>query len=256
MMATLALVTLLLLQPGGAAAPPPAMPCQVFARGNAQAPQLVREWLARSSDERVTVCAQPGPAGANAVPLYAGEGAVSRHDGVCSYASHGLAIEGSGAAQRLRRYESSEATAMALADRDCPTPHPPAAPQPYTTTYDVSHAAFLSIIQLWSAVATSSAAFEHELACCNVGAAPAEAVRRSLDATEARQRLRAAILAGDMKGAVVTRIVRIPDSAFRRRYALFVTDPAQDAAGSRFYVLYLRRDWRGPSHIIGIAETD
>jgi hypothetical protein len=255
MMATLALVTLLLLQPAGTAAPP-AVSCQVFARGNPQAPQLVRDWLARSSDERVTVCAQPGPAGAGATPLYAGEGAVSRHGAGCSYASHGLTIEGNGAGERLRRYESGEATAMALADHDCPTPHPPAASHPYTTTYDVSHAAFLSIIQLWSAVAASSTAFEHELACCSVGGAPPEAVPRALGAQDARQRLRAAILAGEMKGAVVTRIVRIPDSAFRRRYALFVSDPAKDAAGLRFYVLYLRRDWRGPSHIIGIAETD
>jgi len=254
-MATLALVTLLLLQPAGAAAQP-AIPCQVFARGNAQAPQLVRDWLAHSSDERVTVCPQPGAAAADVTPLYAGEGAVSRHGTVCSYASHGLTIEGSGAVQRLRRYESGEATAMALADRDCPTPHPPAAPHPYTTTYDVSHTAFLSIIQLWSTIAVSSAAFEHELACCDVGGAPPGAVPRAIGGTDARQRLRAAILAGDMKEAVVSRIVRIPDSAFRRRYALFVIDPAQDAAGSRFYVLYLRRDWRGPSHIIGIAETD
>jgi len=54
----------------------------------------------------------------------------------------------------------------------------------------------------------------------------------------------------------VVRIVRIPDSAFHRRYALFVLDPSRDAGGSRFYVVYLRRDLRGPTHIIGIAETD
>jgi len=260
MRATLAL--LVLLVPAGAAAQPagaasqPAMPCQVFARGNAQAPQLVREWLARSSDERVVVCAPPPPSSAHAAPAYAGEGAVTRRGAVCTYVSHGLTIESNGAAQRLRRYESGEGTAMALAGRDCPTPHPPAAPHPYTTTYDVSHAAFVSIMQLWSTVAASPAAFEHELGCCDLGGAPPGAVPRALGASDARQRLRAAILAGDMQAAIVTRIVRIPDSTFRRRYALFVIDPAKEAAGSRFYVLYLRRDLRGPSHIIGIAETD
>jgi len=240
-----------------AVAAQPAMPCAVFTRGNAQAPQLVREWLARSSDERVAICAQPPPARADAAPAYAGEGAVTRHGTMCSYASHGLTIEGNGPAQRLRRYESGEATAMALAGgKDCPTPHPPGATHPYTTTYDVSSGAFVSIMQLWSTVSASSVALEQELNCCERGGAPPGAVPRALGAGDARQRLRAAILAGDMQAAVVVRIVRIPDSAFHRRYALFVLDPSRDAGGSRFYVVYLRRDLRGPTHIIGIAETD
>jgi hypothetical protein len=264
-----ALALVLLLAPAGLVTPPTgaaaqstgaaraSTPCQVFARGTAEAPQLVREWLARSSDERVAICAQPPPARVDAAPAYAGEGTVTRHGAVCSYPSHGLMIEGNGAAQRLRRYENGEATAMALAGRDCPTPHPPGAPHPYTTTYDVSSAAFVSIMQLWSTVATSPAAFEQELSCCGLaGGATSGAVPRVLGGSDARQRLSTAIIAGDMKAVIVTRIVRIPDSAFHRRYALFVLDPSTDASGSRFYVLYLRRGLRGPSHIIGIAETD
>jgi hypothetical protein len=274
MKATLALVLLLTpagaaaqptgaaAQPTGAAAQPtsaaarPSMPCQVFVRSNTEAPQLVRAWLARSSDERVAVCAQPPPATADAVPTYAGEGPVTRRGAVCSYPSHGLMIEGNGAAERLRRYENGEATAMALAGHDCPTPHPAGAPQPYTTTYDVSSAAFVSIMELWSTVTASSAAFERELSCCGLAGPSPGAAPRALGPSDAQQRLRAAIVAGDMKAAVVTRIVRIPDSAFHRRYALFVLDPSKEAAGSRFYVLYLRRGLRGPSHLIGIAETD
>jgi hypothetical protein len=251
------LVTLLLVP--AAATAPPAVPvsCQSFARGNAQAPQPVREWLAHSGDERVLVCAQPGRSAADvATAVYTAEGAVTRRGEVCSYPSHGLTLEGSGAAQRLRRYESGEATAMALVARDCPPPHPPTAANPYTTTFDVSHEAFLSIMQLWSAVAVSVPAFEREFSCCSAGGAQPGGAPRALGSTDVRDRLRAAIVAGDMKAAAVTRIVRIPSSTFRRRYALFVTDPAKGAAGAGFYVIYLRRDVRGPSHIMGVAETE
>ena len=263
MLAAPALVMLLTAQ-AAAAAPPvvpqPAMQCQVFTRGASDAPPAVRDWLAHSGDERVRVCAPGGRAAVEAGPaIYTGEGAVGRRGGVCSYASHGLTAAGSGPTQRLLRYESGEAAAMALGSHgghDCPPAHPPGAAEPYTLTYDVSPAAFLSIMQLWSSVATSVAAFERELACCDLGGTPPGAVTRAVEPSDVRQRLRTAIGAGDMQAAVVTRIVRIPGSTFHHRYALFVNDPAQSAAVAGLYVIYLGRGVRGPAHIIGVGETD
>jgi len=250
--AMLALVTLLLAPAQSAAAPPPR--CQAFTRDSREAPPAVREWLARSGDERVRVCSQPALRALEtpAAPVYSGEGAVTRHGAVCSFASHGLSAEGSGAAQRLRRYDGGEALAMTLAQPQCPPPHPDAA-EVYVLTYETSPGAFVSIMQLWSAVAISVAAYERELACCDLGAAPPGAPPAAAGG-ELRQRLHAAIAAGEMRTAAVTRIVRIPGSTFRRRYALFVADPQR--AGAGFYVVYVRRELRGASHIIGVGETD
>jgi hypothetical protein len=211
-----------------------------------------------SGDVRVQVCAAVAQRALTegSEPVYSGEGPVTRRGTVCSFASHGLTTEGIGAAQRLRRYEGGDAFAMALAAGDCPPPHAPDVAPAYITTYDTSPAAFVSIMQLWSGVAASPAALEHELACCDLGRAQPGAVPAPAAAAEIRQRLRTAVAAGEMRKAVVTRIVRIPGSAFRHRYALFVTDPQRNPAAPGFYLIYLRRDLRGPTHIIGIAETE
>jgi hypothetical protein len=54
----------------------------------------------------------------------------------------------------------------------------------------------------------------------------------------------------------VTRIVRVPGSVLRHRYALFVKAPdSPDAASSRF-VIYLDKTLRGPYQITAFAETN
>ena len=74
MTATVVLVTLLLAPAtSGAAAAPEA--CKTFTRNSEPLPALVREWLADSTDERVTVCPPPGAAdSAAAQPLHASTG--------------------------------------------------------------------------------------------------------------------------------------------------------------------------------------
>lgn len=266
MTATLALLTLLFAPaqsaalPAAQAAPSAAQsappPCQMFTRESEAPPPLVRAWLATSDDERVRVCPQAGPQGVLAAPLYFGEGAIAREGAVCSYFSHGLTTMGSGASQRLRRIDRTEAQAMALAGQDCPLPQASADANTYVMTYDTSRAAFVAIMQLWSALSSSRVAFEHELACCTASSAQPGPLPGAAEAAEIRRHLRAQIDAGHMKAAPVSRIVRIPGTTLRRRYALFVKQPDRASADSRFYVIYLQRRLRGPLDIIGIAETN
>jgi hypothetical protein len=265
MTATLALLTLLFApaQSAAPAAPPTppsaqstSLPCQTFTRESEAPPPLVRAWLATSGDQRVRVCPQPGPQGAQAAPLYFGEGGVTREGAVCSYDSHGLTTMGSGASQRLRRIDRTEALAMALAGQDCPLPQASADANAYVMTYDTSRAAFVAIMQRWSALSSSRVAFEHELACCSAGGAQPGAVPGAAEGAEIRRHLRAQIDSGRMMLAPVSRIVRIPGSTLRRRYALFVKEPDRASADPRFYVIYLQRRLRGPVDVIGIAETN
>ena len=83
MTATVVLVTLLLAPaPSGAAVAPAA--CESFTRSSEPLPALVHAWFADSTDERVTVCPQPGAAaGAAAPPLYFGEGPVTHRGANC-----------------------------------------------------------------------------------------------------------------------------------------------------------------------------
>ena len=245
---TLALLTLLLAS--SEAAPPAAGSCQSFTRASPSPPPFVRDWLARSGDARVVACT-PSAADA-AAPLYTGESAVSRHDAVCSYRSHGLVKVGGGAAARLERYERGDALLMALADNDCPPPHGAAAGRPYVTTYDISPAAFVAIMRLWTELAASTEAFDR--ACCEPGGTRAGAALPPA-AAETRRRLRAAIDGGRMQTAAVARIVRISGSPLRRRYALFVADPDRPADQPGFYVIYLSKRVRGPYQLTGIADT-
>jgi len=246
---TLALVTLLLAWAPSAArsaAPPAAATtCQTFTRaGAAAAPPLVRGWFADSGDERVLVCPQPGQQGTSAeeAPLYWGEGSVIRRGAVCSYLSHGLTAVGAGAARRLRREERTEAVAMALAGEECPVPHEGTAASAYVTTYDTSRAAFVSLMQLWSRLTTHDSVTS--------AAAPAAA-----STTAMLERLRAAIEARRLQPPGVTRIVRIPGSALRRRYALFVKDPDRPAQ-SAMYVIYVQKKVRAPYEVTDVAESN
>jgi hypothetical protein len=237
------------------AAPPAPLPCQTFTRASAAAPQLVRGWLARSGDDHVIVCGAAG-AGADAAPLYAGESGLSRRGTLCSYASHGLIRVGDGAAGRLQRLEGGDAVSMALAAGGCPAPHAAAAAEPYTTTYDLSPAAFVAIMAFWAAAADSVQGFDREFPCCDdddEGAATPGA--GTALATETRRRLREAIEAGRMKAAGVTRIVHISGRLLRRRYALTVPDPDARPPGSTVYVVYLSK-WPGrPYRITSITRA-
>lgn len=250
------LVLALLLAPCGAArAQVTQASCQTFTRTSSSAPDLVRRWLARSTDDHVTVCTRTGSgAEADTVPLYSGESGVTRQGAVCSYSSHGLTRVGTGAATQLRRYERSDALAMAVAGGQCPQPHPAAAAQRYTETYDVSPAAFVSIMELWAAAAASAQTLDREI-CCEGRSAPSGAARNALAASAIGRRLRAAIDAGRMKSAPATRIVRISGLALRRRYALFLVDPDAQPAGSTLYVIYLSRWVAGAWHITGVADA-
>jgi hypothetical protein len=261
-----------------AAAAPAAAPCTTFTRASAAPPPPVHEWLAHSADERVVMCAQPATAG-NETALYFGEGGVTRHGTVCSYNTHGLTLRGSGAASRLQRYERGEALAMAMAGADCPLPHGADGPA-YVDTYDVSQAAFISIMQLWSATTSG----ESQRECCSargarqpaaapppVGAQPpasappaaagAAAIADSLfpgagvDAG-IRQRLRTTIGADRMSTLTLTRVVRVPGSLLHRRYALFVRAPVAPGTAPSLYVIYLDKALRGPLAVTGFAETN
>ncbi|MBV8307676.1 MAG: hypothetical protein JO274_09360 [Gammaproteobacteria bacterium] len=248
MAATVVLLIMLLAPPAtaGAAQAPAAAPCQSFSRSSPEPPPLAHAWLAHSSDARVVVCPK-GAAGASEAgsALYFGEGPVTQHGEVCSYLSHGLTLVGSGPSARLERYEHSEALDMALASgRTCPTPHTTAGTTPYVETYDVGANAFPGIMRLWAATAASVA-----------GADPPAAGAARI-APEARARLEAAITAERMRAATVTRIVRIPGSVLRQRYALFLMVPAAPAAGAAQYVVYLERSLRGHYEITAFAETN
>ena len=248
-----AVVLVLLLAPCGARAQVMPPSCQSFTRSSSAAPDLVRRWLARSTDDHVTVCTRTGSGiPADAAPLYSGESGVTRQGAVCSFSSHGLTRVGTGAATQLRRYERSDAVAMAVAGGQCPQQH--SAAQRYTETYDVSPAAFVSIMELWAAAAASAQTLDREI-CCEGRNAPSTAARDTLAAAATGKRLRAAIEAGRMKSAPVIRIVRVSGLAMRRRYALVVVDPDAHPAGSAYYVIYLSRWLAGAWHISGVADA-
>lgn len=268
MLATAVLVTLLLAPAtaGDAAAP---AACKSYARGSDSLPALVREWFSHSADERVEMCLQAAPsAREDATVLYFGEGGVNQHGAVCTYLRHGLTLAGSGAAARLERYDRSEALAMATAGPNCPAPHAPTGAQGYIETYDISTSTFLGIMQLWSAVASAPTSErgsqpggptgDKEAPCAAAkasrGCTSGSAGKTALGA-ETRTRLQAE-LGRHPGGATVTRIVRIPGSVLRHRYALFVHAPeAPGVAGSQ-YVIYMDKNLRGPYQITAFAETN
>jgi hypothetical protein len=257
--ATVVLLTLLLAPAAADAAHAPAAPsCQSFSRDAQSAPPLVRAWFTASADERVVMCPQSATAaGAAAVPLYFGEGAVSRHGEVCSYLSHGLTLIGSGAAARLERYERSEALDMALAGAGgCPQPHGTADTPPYVETYDIAPAAFASIMRLWSAATAALAARPNEQCCSGHAAAAQPHAAEGRIAPEAREHIEAALGPDHMLSTTITRIVRIPGSVLRHRYALFlsVADPAGVSAA--LYVVYVDKPLRGQYEITAFTETN
>lgn len=214
--------------------------CQTYTRASPAAPELVRAWLAHSSDLNVRVCL-PAGADAAAVPLYRSDSAVAHENGVCSYASHVLTAAGSGARRQLRRDEHGDAQRMALATGPCPAP-----PEAYTETYDVSAPAFVAAMQLWSEASGSTRTFDAQWR---------EDPGAGKRATAAATRLRTAIGAGRLKGAPVLRIVRLSGATLRRRYALFVADPDRAPQQSTLYVIYLSRWIGGPWHISGVADA-
>jgi hypothetical protein len=235
--ATVVLVTLLLTPAASGSAAAPAA-CETFTRSSESMPAHVTDWLAHSPDERVVMCPQSG-----GTALYFGEGGVTQHDTVCTYPRHGLTLVGSGGAARLTRYDRSEALAMALADGECPEPHAPTGAQGYVETYDIGTLTFAGIMRLWSAIAGAPVA------------APSGPVAASTPATATRARLQAA-LGTHKRDAIVTRIVRIPGSVLRHRYALFVTAPDATAGAGAQYVIYLDKKLRGPYEITTFAETN
>ncbi|HKF97996.1 MAG TPA: hypothetical protein VKB20_07050 [Steroidobacteraceae bacterium] len=264
-------LSMLLAAPAGsgAAPPPPAAACQSFSRDAQAMPPLAREWFAHSADERVLICPRSaaGAQGSEAA-AYFGEGAVRERAGVCSYLSHGLTLVGSGTAARLERYERSEALDMALAGTGCPAPHGDALAAPYVKTYDVSSDAFIGIMRLWSAATAALAAGKEQ--CCAIGAdahASASAAAHpgaaaqpraaeSRIAPEARARIDAEIGPGHIGAARVTRIVRIPGSVLRHRYALFLTVPDATSGSPAVYVAYIDKSVRRPYEITDFAETN
>jgi hypothetical protein len=252
---TLAFVALVLGWAGAARAQPTSPSCQSFDRASAAAPPLVRSWLAHSGDAHVIVCTPRGVGETSeAEPLYSGESGVSRHGTLCSYLSHGLIRVGSGAGSRLQLYERGDAVGMALADGDCPPPHPAAAGGRYTATYDLSAADFVAIMQLWAAAAASPERFDHELNCCDARSGSPAAANTAL-AAQTRQRLRSAIESGRMKIAPVLRILRISGHPIRHRYALFVSDPDGRGAGGPLFVIYLSKALGRAYHITAIADA-
>ena len=243
MTATVALLMLLLPSAIAVAspAPTPAPPaCQTFTRNGAP-PPLVRAWFAHSSDERVRLCPQsPAAAGEDTAPVYFGEGPVARHGEVCSYPSHVLTRIGSRSGEHLQRHEGTEALEMALAGAECPLPH--AGTHDYIETYDVSAAAFASIMRLWS----------------HTSAAIAAGTPTAVDATgaEVRRRLEVALRPGNSAGAAVNRLVRIPGSVLHHRYALFIKVPERATNTGPLYVIYVDKNLRGPYWISAFAETN
>ena len=261
MIATLALVTLLSAAGPSAAAQSHEAPCQTFTRETAAAPPLVRAWFAESADQRVRICPQPG-ASSSETRYYFGEGAVSRHGSVCSYPSHGLTIEGSGARRRLRRIERSEAVAMVLAENECPPPHAAAAPDVYVMTYDISSSSFAAIMELWLQFIAPGPARNPQQqphVCCHLGAKSAAAADEPA-AAAILKRLRAAADAGRLQAGDVLRIVRLPGSALRHRYALFVKDPDRvkdrPAGQPGMYVIYMQKRLRGPYEVSDLGESN
>ena len=250
MTATVVLVTLLLAPAASGSAAAPAA-CETFSRSTGAPPSLVRDWLAHSGDERVVMCPQPGaPGSGGTTALYFGEGGLTQHGTVCTYPRHGLTLAGTGAAAHLQRYDRSEALAMALAGHECPTPHAPTSAQGYVETYDISTSTFVGIMRLWSSIATAPAA----AGGVQPGGATSgsEGTRTPVAATRARVQ---AALGSRTSEATVSRIVRIPGSALRHRYALFVKAPDASGASSQ-YVIYLDKSLRGPYEIKAFAETN
>ena len=258
MTATVVLLTLLLAPAASdRAQAPPAATCQSFSRDAEKLPPLVREWFAQSADERVLVCPQSAAGAPEAdAALYFGEGAVTQHGEVCSYRSHGLTLVGSGDAARLHRYERSEALDMALAGAGCPRPHGASVAAAYVETYDVTPAAFIGIMRLWSAATATLGAAGNEHCCAMRGGAAEPGAASARIAPEARTRLEAAMSPGHTSAATVTRIVRIPGSALRHRYALFLTVADTVAGSPALYVVYVDRRLRGPYEITAFAETN
>ena len=238
-------IAVLALASGAAVHAAPAAPsCESYTRTSPAAPEVVRRWLALSSDDHVRACAAPGANGAGEL-LYSGGSAVTRDGQVCGYSSHGLALAGSSSKRELRRYERGEARYLAVSAAACP----PAYSQDYIETYDVSSAAFVAILQLWRRDASSARSFDHDFERVP-GSAPDAAL-----ANDTAARLRAAIESGRMSRARVARIVRVAGSAFRHRYALFVADPERAAQDSTLYVIYLRHTLGSAWHISGVADA-
>jgi hypothetical protein len=266
--ATVVLVTLLLAPAANGSAAASAA-CETFTRSTGTPPPLVRDWLAHSGDERVLMCPQPGaPGSGGATALYFGEGGLTQHGTVCTYLRHGLTLAGTGAAARLQRYDRSEALAMALAGPECPPPHAPTSAQGYVETYDISTSTFVGVMRLWTSLATApaaasgvrpgSAAGGKEADCAAASASRActsgsEGTRAPVAGTRARVQ---AALGSHTSEATLSRIVRIPGSVLRHRYALFVKAPdASSGAGSQ-YVIYVDKTLRGPYEITAFAETN
>jgi hypothetical protein len=235
---TLLAALAVLCSPGRVQAAAPADPCQSFTRASAEAPEIVRHWLTHSNDDHVLVCTHRGGE-TGAEPAYFAESRVVHEGGVCSYSSHVLVALGSGAKRALHLYEHGDSVYMALAAAPpCPAAHPAGS---YTETYDVSPAAFESLMRHWTGQAAATRA--GALLCPHCSGPSAH-------------RLHAAIEAGRMKGAPVIRIVRIPGGGgFTRRYELFVADPQRAAGESTLYVVYFTRWLAGPWHVSGIADT-
>ncbi len=251
MSASVVLLSLLRAASATDAAPAPSA-CQSFSREQQAVPRLIGEWFAHSTDERVVVCPQRATAaGELPAPLYFGEGPLSRHGAVCSYGSHGLILAGGGAAARLERYERSEALAMALADADCPRPHGTTGTAGYVETYDITPAIFADIMRLWSAAAAGLAARGAEHCCARRRPGADAAI-----APEARAHIAAALGPDRPLATAVTRIVRIPGSVLRHRYALFVTVTDPGGAIPALYVVYVDKRLRGPYEITAFAETN
>ena len=255
MTATVALVMLQLASATAVASPaaaPAPIACETFTRASATLPALVRTWFAHSSDERVRLCPQSPVPGEDAAPIYFGEGPVAQHGTVCSYPSHVLRRIGSGTGAHLQRYEQTEALQMALAGSACPVPHGGAGAHDYVETYDVSAAAFVAIMRLWSETAAAITAGAPTAGAPTAGAPPAA------DATGApvRKRLESALGAGHIAGAAVTRVVRIPGSVLHHRYALFIKVPERAADTASLYVIYVDKNLRGPYWISAFAETN
>ena len=242
MTATTVLVTLL-LAPAASGGAPPAAACEIFTRSSEALPALVREWFGHSGDERVVICPQTGASGSARPPtLYFGEGALTQQGRVCTYPRHGLTLTGAGAAAHLLRYDRSEALAMSVAGAECPAPHAATSTQGYVETYDIGTSTFLGIMHAWSAIATSSAL-------------PASGTGGARGAQETRVRVQA-VLGSRASSATVTRIVRIPGSVLRHRFALFVKAPDAAAGATAQYVIYVDKYLRGPYEFTAFAETN
>jgi len=212
---------------------PQAPGCEAYTRLSSQAPAIVQDWLAHSADAQVLVC------NAVAGPVYSAESAVTHEGGVCSFASRLLVARGAGAGRRLRADDRAAAVHMLLAPSACPPPHGAEAAG-YVETFDVSAAEFESLMQLWRADTATAQAFARSCERCSGAAAV---------------RLRRAIEAGHMRGAPLTRIVRIPGGGLRRRYELIVADPQRGPGESTQYVIYLARWVLGPWRISGVADS-